>query len=173
MQEEYLGPGRDALVQNIKRELTTQAKAIHGDVARLQKRAGELDREVARLVKAIRTVDAAELTEELQIVRAERDQVRAELDQADKLADPLDLDREAERLADTAMDLGERLTDSDPAVVREVLRQFVAKIECRWKVNPGRKRAHYELVSGDVELWEQPAFSVYGVVGCESRSRDR
>ena len=61
LQEEYLGPGRDALVQNIKRELTTQAKAIHGDVARLQKRAGELDREVARLVKAIRTVDAAEL----------------------------------------------------------------------------------------------------------------
>ena len=63
----------------------------------------------------------------MQIVRAERDQVRAELDQADKLADPLDLDREAERLADTAMDLGERLTDSDPAVVREVLRQFVAR----------------------------------------------
>ena len=171
LQEEILGPGRDALVKEITRELRTQAKAIHGDVARLQKRAGELDREVGRLVKAIRTIDAAELTEELQIVRAERDRIRAKLDQAGKLADPLDLDVEAQRLADTAMDLGERLNDSDPAVVREVLRQFVAKIECRWKVNPGRKRAHYELVGGDVELWEQPAFSVYGVVGCELRSR--
>ena len=33
------------------------------------KRAAELDREVGRLVKAIRTIDAAELVEELAIVR--------------------------------------------------------------------------------------------------------
>ena len=173
LQEEILGPGRDALIQEIKRQLKTHAKANVGDVARLQKRAVELDREIGRLVKAIRTIDAAELTEELQIVRAERDRVRAELDQAGKLADPVDLDREAERLADTALDLGERLTDSDPAVVRQVLRQFVARIECRWKANPGRKRAHYELIGGDVELWDQPLFSVYRVVGRESRSKGR
>ena len=35
------------------------------------------------------------------------------------LTDPLDLDAEAERLADTMLDLGERLTDADPAVLRE------------------------------------------------------
>ena len=137
-------------------------------MARLEKRAAELDREVSRLVKAIRTVDAAELTEELQIVRAERDRVRAELDQAGKLADPVDLDAEAQRLADTALDLGERLTDSDPAIVREVLRQLVARIICRWERRQGGRgtgsaRAKYQLVEGKVELHQQnPGSCLWG-----------
>jgi hypothetical protein len=102
------------LVKEIKSQLSTQAKASHVDVARLEKRAAELDREVGRLVKAIRTIDAAELVEELQIVRAERDRIRAELAQAGKFTDALDLDAEAERIADTMLDLGEQLTDAAP-----------------------------------------------------------
>jgi hypothetical protein len=90
--------------------------------------------------------------------------VKAELDQAGKLADPVDLDREAERLADTAMDLGERLTDADPAVVREVLRQFVARIECQWETTTGKSKSRSRLVGGDVDLHEQTPFSVFGVV---------
>ena len=144
--------------------MQAEAKAAGADPGSLEKRAAELDREVGRLVKAIRTIDAAELAEELQIVRAERDRLRAELDQADKYVNPLDLDAEAERIADTIMDLGERLTDADPAVLREVLHQFVSRITCRWEKSKGENRAHSRLVGGTVELREQTPFSVYGAV---------
>jgi len=172
LQETFLGPGRDSLVKEIKSQLSTQAKASHVDVARLEKRAAELDREVGRLVKAIRTIDAAELVEELQIVRGDRDKARAELAQAGKFADPLDLDAEAERIADTMLDLGERLTDAEPATLREVLRQFVSRITCRWERHQGKQsgaqRAHYRLAEGKVELRPQTLESVYGVAGHSS-----
>ena len=109
LQEVFLGPGRDALVQEIKSQLRAEPKANSGDVKRLEKRAADLDREVSRLVKAIRTLDAAELVEELAFVQAERDRVKAELAQAGRLTDPVDLDAEAERIADT-MEIGEHLT---------------------------------------------------------------
>jgi DNA invertase Pin-like site-specific DNA recombinase len=164
LQETFLGPGRDSLVQEIKNQLRSQAKATRGDVERLQKRAADLDREVGRLVKAIRTVDAAEVVEELQIVRTERDRVKAELTQAGKFTDAMDLDAEAERIADTMLNLGERLTDADPAVLRESLRQFVARINCRWKRHTGKRQGRYQLVEGKVELRPQTLDSVYGVV---------
>jgi len=173
LQEAYLGPGRDVLVQQITEELKQEVKTSGGDVARMRKRAAELDREVGRLVKAIRTIDAAELVEELAIVRAERDRVREELDRAGSLTDPLDLDAEAERLADTMLDLGKRLADSDPAVLRQVLRQFVSRITCRWERRhggrgTGKGRARHQLVEGAVELRDQTPFSVYGVAACSS-----
>jgi hypothetical protein len=164
LQETYLGPGRNALVKEIRAQLKTQAKASGVDVARLEKRAAELDREVGRLVKAIRTIDAAELVEELQIVRTERDRVRAELAQAGKFTKALDLDAEAKRIADTMLNLGERLTDADPAVLREAIHQFVTRIDCRWKCNPGRQRGRYALAEGKVKLRPQTLDSVYGVV---------
>jgi len=165
LQETFLGPRRDELVQQVKAELTAASRADSGDVERLQKRAADLDREVGRLVKAIRTLDAAELVEELAIVRAERDRIREELTRAGNITDPMDLDAEAERLADTILNLGGRLTDSDPAVLREVLRQFVSRIDCRWKCHPGKRRARYELVEGKVRLRPQSLNSVYGAVG--------
>jgi DNA invertase Pin-like site-specific DNA recombinase len=172
LQQTFLGPGRDSLVKEIKAQLSKQAKASGVDVARLEKRAAELDREVGRLVKAIRTIDAAELVEELAIVRAQRDKARAELAQVGKFSDPLDLDAEAERIADTMLDLGNRLTDAEPATLREVLRQFVSRITCRWERHQskqtGTQRARYRLVEGKVELRPQTLESVYGVVGHSS-----
>lgn len=165
LREVYLGPGRAAMVQEIKRQLGTQAKANSGDVERLQKRAADLDRQVARLVKAIRTVDAAELVEELVIVRGERDRVKAELAQADRSADAVDLDTEADQIADSLQEIGERLTTQDPAILREVLHRFVSKITCRWEHQSGRRRSSYLLVEGRVELRPQTLSSVCGLVG--------
>jgi DNA invertase Pin-like site-specific DNA recombinase len=162
--EVFLGPGRDALVQEIKNQLKAEPKANSGDVERLQKRAVDLDREVARLVKAIRTIDAAELVEELALVQAERERVKAEIAQAGRLTDPVDLDTEAERIADGLWETGERLTDSDPAVLREALQQFVSRITCRWETTQGKIRTRSRLVGGTVELREQTPFSVCGVV---------
>jgi len=164
LQEVFLGSGRDALVQEIKRQLGAEPKANSGDVERLQKRAADLEREVSRLVRAIRTLDAAELVEELALVQAERDRVKAEITQAGRFTDPVDLDAEAERITDGLWAIGQHLNDSDPAVLREVLHQFVSRITCRWEVGRGKSRARSRLVGGTVELREQTPFSVFGVV---------
>ena len=55
------------------------------DLEGLKKRAADLEKEVNRLVKAIRTIDAAELVEELSLVQAERGRVKARLLEASKL----------------------------------------------------------------------------------------
>lgn len=163
LQEVYLGPGRDALVEEIKKQLKAEPKAKTGDLERLRKRAAEVEKEVNRLVKAIRTIDAAELVEELAIVQAVRGRVKAQLEEAAKLSDPVDLDAEAERIADRVGEIGQHLKDSDPAVVREVLRQFVSRITCRWE-RYGKKRICSRLVGGIVELRPQAPLSVFGVV---------
>jgi DNA invertase Pin-like site-specific DNA recombinase len=168
LQEIYLGPGRAALVQEIRKQLKAEPKANRRDVARLEKRAAELDKEVSRLVKAIRTLDAAELVEELSLVRAERERVKAELAEAGKRTDAADLDAEAERIADHLWAIGERLGSSDPAILRDVLQQFVYRITCRWETLKRRKRSYNRLIGGKVELWPQTPFSrpssVIGVV---------
>jgi hypothetical protein len=171
LQEIYLGPGRDALVREIRTQLRAEPKGNKRDVARLEKRLADLDREIGRLVKAIRTLDAAELVEELAVVREERVRVKAELTEAQKLSGPVDLDAEAERIADRLWEVGERLADSDPAIVREVVRQFVHKITCRWETAK-RKHGRNRLVGGKVELWPQTPFfgadSVCAPVACTS-----
>jgi hypothetical protein len=164
LQEVFLGPGRDVLVEEIKRQLSVQAKAPSVDTGRLEKRAADLDREVGRLVKAIRTVDAAELVEELAMIRNERDRVKAELAQAGKQAEPIDVAAETEQIADSLMDLGQQLADGDPAVLREVFNRLISRIECRWKHRHSGKRDRWELIEGQVTLRPQTPLSVYGVV---------
>jgi DNA invertase Pin-like site-specific DNA recombinase len=171
LQETVLGPRRAKLVQQVKADLTAAARANSGDLERLDKRAGDLDREVGRLVKAIRTIDAAELVEELSIVRAERDRVKAELTQARKMSAPADLDSEAERLADTLAELGETLNHAEPAVLREVLRQFVSRIVCEWEpyqTKGGKPRRRFKR--GTVELWAIPGYDCFDY--CEDRLDD-
>jgi len=168
LQEVYLGPGRDALVQEVRKQLKAEPKANKCDTKRLEKRLNDLEKEVGRLVRAIRTLDADELVEELALVQAERERIKAELAQAGKLTDAADLDAEAERIADHLWAIGERLGDSDPAVLRDVLRQYVYHIECRWETTRHQKQSRSRLVGGTVELWPQTPFShaasVLGVV---------
>ena len=164
LQEVFLGPGRGVLVEEIKRQLSAEVKTTTTDAARLEKRAADLDRQVSRLVKAIRTTDAAELVEELTLTQAERNRVNAELAQASRFTDPMDLDTEAERMADSLWNMGERLDDSDPAVLREVLRQFVSRVTCRWEPHQAGKYTRCRLVGGTVELRAQTPFSDFGVL---------
>ncbi|NLE37626.1 MAG: recombinase family protein, partial [Pirellulaceae bacterium] len=151
LQEIYLGPGRDALGEEIKRQLSAETRPT-ADVSRLEKRIADLDRQVSRLVKAIRTTDIGELVEELTLVRADRDRVKAELSEASRFTTPLDLDAEAEHIADSLWSLGERLNDSDPAVLREVLRQFISRVTCRWEPYQAGKYIRSRLIGGTVEL---------------------
>ena len=71
LQEVYLGPGREALVEDIKAELRSQTETTSADTERMEKRLVELDTEMGRLVKAIRTTNVPELVEELNATRTE------------------------------------------------------------------------------------------------------
>jgi len=62
---------------------------------------------------------------------AERERVRSELAQADRFTEPGDVDEGAERIVDSLWHLGEGLDHAEPAILREVLQQSVARIVCR------------------------------------------
>ena len=163
LQETYMGPAREDFARQAKLDLAQAAKANGGDVERLQKRVTELDKEVGRLVKAIRTIDAAELVEELAIVRGERDRVKADLARMQKLTTPTDLDAEVREIADTLADLGEALDDAEPAVLREVLRQLVSRIVCEWEpYQTKRGNTRHRFKRGTVELRPLAGFSTCG-----------
>jgi len=144
-------------VAEIRRQLKAEAKTSQQDLKRLEKRAVELEREVGRLVKAIRTTDAPELAEELQAVRTERQSVSEGLQRARGLQDVENIDQDAEAVADELHGLGEGLQSDDPAVVREIFRRLVQRIECRWEPVPSKGRGSgknqaYRLVGGVVYL---------------------
>lgn len=161
LQEEYLEANRDAMVKEIKSELKRQKKTTSSDLERLRKRADDLDKQVGRLVKAVRTVDAAEVVEELAIVRAERDRIKAELEHAGKATGSTDVDVLAELFANQLHELGEHLNDADPAVLREALHQFISRITCRWDRQAGKTpRVRNRLIEGKVELQPQSVLHV-------------
>jgi len=157
LRDYYLGAGRDELLAAIRRELKTEAKTSKADLKRLEKRAGELEKEVGRLVKAIRTTDAPELAEELQAVRVERQGVQEALQRAQALQDVKGIDLDAEAVLDELRGLWKGLSMEDPASVREVFRLLVLRIECRWEPAPAKgrgegKRQSCRLVGGVVYL---------------------
>jgi len=172
LQDYFLGPARAEVVEEARRYLKAEAKTSQRDVKRLEKGAAELDREVSRLVKAIRTTDAPELVEELEAVRIERQSVQDALQRAQGLQDVESIDQAAEAIADELHGLGEGLSNDDPAVVRETFRRLVQRIECRWEPLPKRgtgERQAYRLVGGVVYLWDPRVITCAGYVqaGCQ------
>ncbi len=121
----------------------------------MEKRAAELEREVGRLVKAIRTTDAPELVDALDAARRERQAVQEALRHAARGQDGKSIDQEAEATADELQRLDEGLAGSDPALIREVFRRLVERIECEWEPVPNGstgKNQSYRLTGGVVYL---------------------
>jgi len=88
LQAEFLGPGRVELVAEIKRQLRAGAKTNKTDTRRLTTRLADLDQQIGRLVRAIRTTDAPELVEELMAARQQRQAALEALQQAARYSDP-------------------------------------------------------------------------------------
>lgn len=153
LKEVYLGPARDALVEKIGAKLKGRAESKQGDVERLQRRIRELDQQISRLVTGIRTTDAPELAQELAAVKKERDSVAMELRRAKKPAARTAPQGEPEKIAGQLQTKPARLIDADPALLREVVRRFVAKIECRWDSKPGKRRIFYPLLGVGIGLY--------------------
>ena len=143
----YLGPSPEAFANEIAAKLKERNEA--GNIERLEKRAKELDREVNRLVTAIQTSDAPQLVERLEAVREESHVL------AEKLAAARTMpDTEADRLCKTC----EELTSTDPAILRNALRRFVAWIECRWESDTRKRGRVFPLSEGRVYLHEPTLF---------------
>jgi len=167
LQKVFLGPGRDALVAEIQKELKSTMKTSKSDGERLAKRLIEVEAEIPleveaeipRIVRAIRVTDAPELIHELTNARSERDRLKAELSRIASYEAPGDVQSEAERIANTMWELGERLSDADPGTLKELFQRMVSRIDCEWTKLPRQNgRTPCKLVGGKVFLHPSPLF---------------
>ncbi len=172
LQKVFLGPGRDAMVAEIKKQLKAQGKGNRSDTKRLAARVAELDEDIGRLVKAIRSIDAPELVREMADARGERDRLKAELSRIGQHTAPGDAQAEAERIADTMWELGERLSDAEPATLKELFSRMVDRIECRWEqVKLASGRIRNQLIGGQVFLNDQGELSCLFFGGDSAKAR--
>jgi hypothetical protein len=121
-----------------------------------------LDGEVANLVKLARMApDVAEVARELAEVRSERERIKAELARAGRTTCPPDVEREARRIADEVWRLGEALAKAEPATLRELLREAVSRIVCRFEKGEAQNgRTPCKLVKGKVFLRPSPVWTL-------------
>jgi DNA invertase Pin-like site-specific DNA recombinase len=161
LQEAFLGPGRDILVEDIKRVLVARTAATGDDRGRLEKRLAALDSEVANLVKLARSVpDVAEVAHELAEVRRERERIKAELAQTDRTAAPSDVEAQARRIADEVWRLGEAFSKAKPGTLKGLVHEAVSRITCRFERGERQNgRTPCKLVKGRVLLRPSPMWA--------------
>jgi len=153
LQEAFLGPGRDELVLRIKQDLEARGSRTGDDVGRLERRLTTLDQEIVNLVKLARiTPDVAEVASELDKLQTERERVKAELLRVAGTTTPSDVESEARRIADQVWQLGEAMQKAKPETLRELIRQAVSRIVCRFEKGATRCK----LVQGKVMLRPSP-----------------
>jgi hypothetical protein len=164
LQGALLGPGREELVREAKRQLKAEAKTNGTDTRRLERRLRELDGEIKNLVKAVRLApDVAEVVQDLKDAKSERQALEGELRRASRLATPMDLDSEAEAVADEVWALGQAFDTADPLELRELFSGIIERVECRFEQVPtqsGGKRT--QLVDGEVVLKDCGLFVLNG-----------
>jgi DNA invertase Pin-like site-specific DNA recombinase len=161
LQQAFLGPGRDELVQRVRSDLEARTDRSGDDTGRLRKRLAALDGEIGNLVRLARmTPDVAEVAAELERLQSERETVKAELARVAGATCPDDVETEAQRVADRLWQLGEAMKTAKPETLRELIRQAVSRIVCRFEkgtTKTGRTRC--KLVKGKVLLRPSPWWS--------------
>jgi uncharacterized protein (DUF4415 family) len=141
LREIYAGPGRAALLEKIDEKLKADNLPTGGEVERVERHIQELDRQVSRLVAAIRTTDSPQLAQELASAEKDRNLARAELEKAKKPAKVRAPRTEPEKIVEQLRRSPDRVTAGAPALFNEVIRRLVTKIECRWNKKPGKRNA--------------------------------
>ena len=161
---------RDELIKLISQEMKRSRKDTKADAKRLQQRLEILDAEVGRLVRAIRTIDAPELVEELATVRADREVVKLSLAQTTTTNAPGGPSAAAEQLAGEIWALGEAFAGAPPEALRDLFRQLVRRIDVEWTIEQG-KAGHRRctLVGGKAKLADAPALAFCGQLGATTR----
>ena len=144
------------------KRLKSRTKVDPQEVNSLRQRIGELDSEIANLVKAIRKCpDIDEIVAELGRARRERDRLTAELPQVDRTNEPVDIDAEADEVVDKLWSLSSELLSAKPERLRELLTRFIARIELTFGSVQKTKRVEHPFQRGVVELRPSPLLEMY------------
>ena len=136
---------------------------------RLQKRLGELDKQIDQGAERVLTAPEGLLdilTSKLQQFKEERAHVDAELRAARQSAAPVDVESEVDRVASKAWSLLAELEAAEPAKLREILRQAVDRVELSFTARQQGKRNRYEATGGRVLFRELSGFASRGERRC-------
>jgi DNA protecting protein DprA len=154
IQQDFLAPENlQKLREEMARQLAGRSGADPGQAKRLRAKVAELDRQIGQGAEKLLTAPAdlmELLVGKLREWRQQRDQAQAELDAAEAQARRPAPAPEAtiDRALGYLQSLHERLGQADPALLRETVREAVARIECWFTHIPlgkkGRQRSVLE-----------------------------
>ena len=165
LRQDLLHGGVKQLETVLERKLQERSKPNTSQIARLQQRLRQLDQQVEQGAERLLTVPAELLdtvTTKLQQIKRERDQVAAELQQAELAAKPLDVTKSARQLARKAWTLADELQKAEPARLRELLQRAVERVELSYTVKQRGKKREYHPTSGKVVFRELSGFASRG-----------
>jgi DNA invertase Pin-like site-specific DNA recombinase len=174
LQEDHLAPARlDRLKRELRERALARRKGDPGGVTRLRSRLAQLEADVRQgtqnLLRAGSNIDL--LNEALTAARKERDAVARELEALERSlgSKPQDVERKVAAAVEALRGLRERLSEADPAKLREVLRQMVTVIDLYFESLPKRKKVYHRLVKGVARLRPQAGLSNFEL--CQGSSR--
>jgi site-specific DNA recombinase len=161
VQEWFLTPENLArLKEEVRRQEEAEAGADPQRADRLRRQLDTLTVQIDRGTERFLTAPpglTAMLGQKLEQWRQEREAIAAELETLGRpTRGPQDLDRAAERIAQGLWTLKKRIGLAEPAELRELIRSFVAKVECRFRHVPYGRREKSVLEGGTIYVKEDP-----------------
>jgi site-specific DNA recombinase len=157
LQTEVLAPGRlESLREEIRRR--DEAERAPAAVGPMNKRLAELEAHIARGNENLAILPPDRLPGVVAKVREweqERDRLRAELTRRQGAGALADLDEVIAACEGMLWRLRETAAAGDPLLLREVIREAVARVELSWDRRPAGRRVRYVLRGGVIHLRPQ------------------
>jgi DNA invertase Pin-like site-specific DNA recombinase len=157
LQEEVLAPGRlEALREEVRRQ--DEAERGPGAVDPMKRRLAELEAHITQGNRNLALLPPDRLPGVVAQVReweTERDRLQAELARRQGGGSLEGLDEAIELCESLLWRLREAARAADPLLLREVIREAVARIELAWERRPHGRRTRYVLKGGVIHLRPQ------------------
>jgi DNA invertase Pin-like site-specific DNA recombinase len=177
LEEEMLAPQRiQALREEIRRQDEEERAPV--SVEPLHKRLTELEGNIAQGRRNLAIIPEDQVPHVVAVVRGmeeERDKIIAELKRREGGGNLEDLDDAIATCEALLWRLRESVKEGDPLLLREVIRESIARIELTWVKKPHGKKNRY-LISGGVihlrpQAGESPSSSTLGCMGRHAAGR--
>jgi DNA invertase Pin-like site-specific DNA recombinase len=165
IRETVLNPeGLAELRKELQRQQERSAKDRPAKVEILRRRAADLDRKINGMMDRLADIEAADRAEVPHVLakvkewRSQREQVVAEIQEAERPQEEVDLEQ-AVRLAETQLfRLEEVIKGDDPRLVRLLVSELVDRIELSFKAHHRGKLTRTELEGGLIHVTPQTTF---------------
>jgi DNA invertase Pin-like site-specific DNA recombinase len=152
LQETFLDPGNlQALRDEMRRLAETAKRERPARTASLQRRIGEWDAKLKQGMERLPLIPAdlmAEYTAMLRSWREDRDRLTAELRSLAAPPDPADLENQLGALKAQLSRLHEALAEAEPGLLRQLIREFVSKVELHFDQRRTRRQLRTTFRSG-------------------------